>query len=165
VGSGNQQSTPFKGSSEVKVGHLAKREKYIATIEPWHGFQVVVYTPPPAPSRDALWDRNVVDEPVSWGHAVWCADLDGDGDEELIIGQRDPNKDRSEGTRGPGVWVYDPKAGRSGLEFTKHVIDDGGIGTEDLVAADLDADGRPDIVAGGRSSHNVKIYWNRGAAK
>jgi hypothetical protein len=30
------------------------------------------------------------------------------------------------------------------------------------VAADLDADGRPDVVAGGRASHNVKIYWNLG---
>ena len=29
------------------------------------------------------------------------------------------------------------------------------------MAADLDGDGRPDIIAGGRSTHNVKIYWNR----
>ena len=29
------------------------------------------------------------------------------------------------------------------------------------MAADLDGDGRLDIVAGGRSTHNVKIYWNR----
>lgn len=163
VGTGNQDAAPFKGSSEVKVGRMASGQKYIATIEPWHGFQVVVYTPPNSP--EGLWNRHVVDEPVTWGHAVWCADLDGDGDEELIIGQRDANKPRSEGTQGPGVWVYDPKPGSSPLAFEKHVIDDGGIGTEDLVAADLDLDGRPDIVAGGRSTHNVKIYWNRGPAK
>jgi hypothetical protein len=35
------------------------------------------------------------------------------------------------------------------------------MGCEDAVAADLDADGRPDIIAGGRATHNVKIYWNR----
>ena len=29
------------------------------------------------------------------------------------------------------------------------------------LAADLDADGRIDIIAGGRATHNVKIYWNR----
>ncbi len=34
----------------------------------------------------------MIAEPLQWGHAVWCADLDGDGDDELIIGQRDPNK-------------------------------------------------------------------------
>jgi hypothetical protein len=71
------------------VGHLADGRRYLATIEPWHGFQVVVYTPPP--TTGTLWGRRVIDEPVQWGHAAWCADLDGDGDQELIIGQRDPN--------------------------------------------------------------------------
>ena len=32
---------------------------------------------------------------------------------------------------------------------------------EDAMAADLDGDGRPDIIAGGRSTHSVRIYWNR----
>ena len=43
VGAGNQEANPFKGASEVKVGHLLKNSPFIATIEPWHGFQVVVY--------------------------------------------------------------------------------------------------------------------------
>jgi len=159
VGAGNQETKPFKGSSEVKVGHLADGRRYIATIEPWHGFQVVVYTPPKA--GDGLWDRQVVDEPVQWGHAVWCADLDGDGDQELIIGQRDKTLDPNRKPGGPGVLIYDPKSGSGPLSFTRHVVEDGGVGTEDLVTADLDADGREDIVAGGRSTHNVRIYWNR----
>ena len=102
-------SKPSKGSSEVKVGRLADGRRYIATIEPWHGFQVVVYTPPA--SGQGLWDRRVVDEPVQWGHAVWCADLDGDGDQELIIGQRDKSNDPNREPKGPGVLVYDPKPG------------------------------------------------------
>ena len=36
-------------------------------------------------------NRQVVAEPLQWGHAVWCANLDQDKDDELIIGQRDPN--------------------------------------------------------------------------
>ncbi|HWE37549.1 MAG TPA: VCBS repeat-containing protein [Isosphaeraceae bacterium] len=169
LGSGNQESSPSKGASEIKVGRLGDGRRYLATIEPWHGFQVVVYTPPASATatavENALWRRQVVDEPVQWGHAVWCADLDGDGDDELIIGQRDPNKPGAPGARGPGVWAYDPKADGDSLRFTKHLIDDGGIGCEDLVAADLDADGRPDIVAGGRSTHNVKVYLNRKSAE
>ena len=158
LGAGNQEAKPFKGSSEIKVGRLANGRKYLATIEPWHGFQVVVYTPPE--TGQGLWIRHVIDEPVQWGHAVWCANLDDDADDELIIGQRDKNADSAAKPSGPGVRIYDPRPGSS-LEFTRHVIDEGGVAVEDLVAADLDGDGRNDIVAGGRATHNVKIYWNR----
>ncbi len=169
IGTGNQESEPNKGASEVKVGTLADGRYYIATIEPWHGHQVVVYTPHgggvyPIRVRVRLsWDRHVVAEPVQWGHAVWCADLDGDGDNELIIGQRDPNPAGTPGMKGPGVFVFDPKPGPRDVNFERHTIDDGGMACEDLVAADLDGDGRPDIIAGGRATHNVKIYWNRKA--
>ena len=164
VGGGNQDANPSKGSSEVKVGRLKSGGTYIATIEPWHGFQVVVYSPPMetvASSPPPLWSRQVIAEPLQWGHAVWCADLDGDGDEELIIGQRDPNKSGSSVPKGPGVFVFDPKPGSNPLSFERHTIDDGGMACEDALAADLDGDGRPDLVAGGRATHNVKIYWNR----
>jgi hypothetical protein len=172
IGSGNQQSQPSKGSSEVKVGRLQGGGSYVATIEPWHGYQVVVYAPPTEPavsgaSRDAaapqLWARTVIAEPLQWGHAVWCANLDDDGDEELIIGQRDPNKPGASAPRGPGVFVFDPKPGAQSraVTFERHTIDDGGVGCEDAMAADLDGDGRLDIIAGGRSTHNVRIYWNR----
>jgi hypothetical protein len=162
LGTGNQEAKPSKGSSEIKLGSLSDGRKYIATIEPWHGFQVVVYTPPKAGT--GLWDRKVIDEPLQWGHGVWCANLDDDPDQELIIGQRDKNKDGIT-PAGPGVRVYDPKPGSGPLEFTRHVIDDGGVAVEDLVAADLDGDGRNDLIAGGRATHNVKIYWNRPSAK
>ena len=159
LGEGNQTAKPFKGASEIKVGKLANGGRYIATIEPWHGSQVVVYTPP-HPSSKKLWTRQVVDEPVQWGHAVWCADVDGDGDEEIIIGQRDKSPQTSRGVSGPGVYIYDPKPGADALKFERHAVDEGGVATEDLIAVDLNGDGRPDIVAGGRATHNVKIYWN-----
>ncbi|WP_422927429.1 FG-GAP repeat domain-containing protein [Singulisphaera sp. PoT] len=159
IGEGNQETKPFKGSSEVKVGRLGDGRKYVATIEPWHGFQVVVYTAPK--SGKGIWDRMVVDEPLAWGHAVWCADVDGDADQELIIGQRDKSKEASRQPQGPGVFVYDPETSSGSLKFTRHVVEDGGVGTEDLVAADLDGDGDNDIIAGGRSTHNVRIYWNQ----
>ncbi len=159
LGKGNQETMP-KGSSEIKLGNLADDRPYIATIEPWHGYQVVVYTPQ-VNARD-LWKRRVIDEPVQGGHAVWVANLDDDADEELIIGQREANKSPNDGAKGPGVWIFDPKSGTAPVEFSRHILDDGGMAAEDLVAADLDGDGRPEIIAGGRSTHNVKIYWNRG---
>ncbi len=158
IGTGNQQSAPNKGASEVKFGRLRDRSEYIATIEPWHGFQVVAYTPA---GRGRLWSRTVVDEPLAWGHAVWCADLDGDGGDELIIGQRDPSKDPARSPKGPGLFVYAPSRRESRLAFDRHVIDDGGVAVEDALAADLDGDGRVDLIAGGRATHNLKVYWNR----
>lgn len=163
LGSGDQTSAPFKGSSEIKVGRLADGGMYLATIEPWHGHQVVAYTPPKPGEGGGptLWRRQVVAEPLAWGHAVWTADLDGDGDDELIIGQRDPNRQAPDAPRGPGVYVFDPKPTDDGLAFDRRAIDDGGVACEDALAADLDGDGRSEIIAGGRATHNVRLYWNR----
>jgi hypothetical protein len=88
LGVGNQDNPKSnRGSSEIKQGHLKNGKKFIATIEPWHGNQVVVYTEPGA--AGALWDRHVIDDELKWGHAVSIADLDGDGSDELVIGVRD----------------------------------------------------------------------------
>ncbi len=159
LGAGDQESAPFKGASEIKLGRLANGSSYLATIEPWHGNQVVVYTPPDDPKD--LWRRQVVAEPLTWGHAVWCANLDDDGDDELIIGQRDHNPGDADPPRGPGVFVFDPRPSGASLSFERHTLDDGGMACEDAVAADLDGDGRIDVVAGGRATHNVRIYWNK----
>jgi hypothetical protein len=172
LGDGNQEAQPFKGASEIKYGRMGSGPGYIATIEPWHGFQVVVYSPEKWTEYPAArlvlprgpWVRRVIAEPLRWGHAVWCANLDDDPDDELIIGQRDPNQGEAT-PKGPGIFVFDPKRSGDGLEFTRHTIDDGGMACEDALAADLDGDGRNDIVAGGRATHNVKIYWNRGPAR
>jgi len=161
IGEGDQAASPFKGASEVKVGRLADGSRYVATIEPWHGNQTVVYSPAKGAPDGALWNRRVLAAPMPWGHAVWCADLDGDGDDDLIIGQRDPSPQGVEAPRGPGVFVFEAKPGEHGPEFERHAVDDGGMACEDAVAADLDGDGRPDLIAGGRATHNVRIYWNR----
>jgi hypothetical protein len=160
LGEGNQANPKSnRGASEVKQGKLRNGHRFIATIEPWHGNQVVVYTPPADPAK-GLWDRHVVDERLKWGHAVWCADLDGDGDDELIIGVRDNMSNRPQEQR--GVRVYKAVDG-SGAKWARHIVEDGGVAVEDLAVADLNGDGRMDIVAVGRQTHNARIYWNEGA--
>jgi hypothetical protein len=170
IGEGNQSNPKSnRGASEIKQGKLKNGKKYIATIEPWHGNQVVVYTEPaagaPSPPagegevRGKLWDRHVIDDQLKWGHAVWVADLDGDGDEELIIGVRD-NRSNKPAER-CGVRLYKCVDGK-GAKWVRQIIEDGGVAVEDLAAIDLDGDGKIDIVAVGRQTFNARIYWNQG---
>lgn len=164
LGEGNQANpTSNRGASEVKMGHLAAGRKVIATIEPWHGNQVVAYTPPAKEGAGPLWARHVVDEQLRWGHAVSFADLDADGVDELVIGVRDdPNlKAGDKHTQRRGVRLYRSTDG-IGAAWDRHIIEDGGVAVEDLTVADLNADGRPDIVAVGRATGNCRIYWNQG---
>lgn len=144
------------GAGEVKIGRLAGNRKFIATIEPMHGTTVAVYTAPKSPGE--LWTRHVLDESLKEGHGVWTADLDRDGSDELIIGHRV----KGDGpVAGPGIYIYDAQDAE-GAQWAKHVLDDGGVAVEDLIAEDLNGDGWIDIVAGGRATHNVKLYINKG---
>jgi hypothetical protein len=92
---------------------------------------------------------------LKWGHAVWCANLDADEDEELIIGVRDDRDAKFKS----GVRIYDPKDPR-GQKWQRTFLDPGGVAVEDLCAGDLNSDGRIDIVAVGRATKNVRVYWN-----
>jgi hypothetical protein len=158
IGAGNQDNPGgSRGSSEVKRGRLKDGTPFIAAVEPWHGHQVVVYTPPA--DRAGLWKRHVLDDRLRWGHAVWCVDLDGDGGDELVVGVRDDLSARPGERR--GVRVYKSVAGRW-EKWERLLLDEGGVAVEDLAVADLDGDGRPDIVAVGRASHNARVYFNRG---
>jgi hypothetical protein len=158
LGAGNQDNPKgSRGSSEIKQGKLKNGKKFIATIEPWHGNQVVVYTEPA--KKDERWDRHVIDEQLRWGHAVSVADLDGDGSDELIIGIRDEPKKTDPFTNSRGVRVYKATDDK-GARWQRQIVDDGGIAVEDLTVLDLDGDGRVDIVAVGRQTRNVRIYWN-----
>ncbi len=90
IGEGNTEEKGDIGAGEVKIGRFRSGRIYIATIEPWHGNQVVVYLPPT--EKEDLWERKVLDSKLKQGHALWCADMDDDGDEEIVVGWREPSE-------------------------------------------------------------------------
>jgi hypothetical protein len=152
----NADNSQDRGAGEIKVGRWGK-ERLLATIEPMHGDKAVVYLPS-SEDRKSDWTRIVLDDTLKQGHAVWTVDLTGDDRDEIVIGHREPG---TGDIRGPGLYVFE-SASDDGQAWKKHVIDDGGCAVEDARAADLNGDGRPDLIAGGRATHNVRIYWNRG---
>ena len=133
---------------EIKLGSVAGR-RMLATVEPWHGQSIVIYAEQPG-----TWARTVIESEIAGGHALGWADFDGDGSDELAVGWRDAKPVK------PGVAIY--SVDRNGALRSKSMVDEGGMATEDLVVADLNGDKRPDIVASGRATRNVKIYWNEG---
>jgi hypothetical protein len=160
LGTGNQENLKSsRGASEIQIGRIGpNKTTVIGTVEPWHGNQIVVYTPNDAKKA---WDRRVLDAQLRWGHAIKFADLDGDGTDELIAGVRDdPNPKQGDTfTERMGVRLY-RNSGPKVETWTRHLLDEGGVAVEDLAVADLNGDGKPDIVAVGRKTGNCRIYWN-----
>lgn len=143
VAAGDPAPAPRSGSSDVQIGALGA-QRFIATIEPWHGNQVVVYRQ----QRGDWGPRTVIDSVVVDGHALIVADLDGDGSDEIIVGQRG-------GTR--SAWIYTANAnGR----WTRSTLDEGGMAAAGCTAVDLNGDGRIDIVCIGTATANLKWYEN-----
>ena len=160
LGAGASGDKPeLRGAGEIKIGKFKNGGRFLATVEPMHGTSVAVYVANAGSSLPLR--RIVIEETLKQGHAVWAADLDGDGTDELVIGHREAGT----GTvKGPGLYVFSSEDD-TGMKWSKHVIDDGGVAVEDALAADFNGDGRIDLVAGGRATQNVKLYLNAGPAK
>lgn len=144
-----------QGSGEIKQGRLAGGGIFLTTIEPMHGTDVVVYLLSGDPRQNPP-QRQLIDDTLRGGHALGCADLDGDGDDEIVAGHRE--QQAGEPAAAVGLQVYDRQSDGS---WKKHRIDIGSVACEDLTIADFDGDGRSDILAGGRATHNLRLFLNR----
>ncbi len=135
-------------AGEVKVGRVGG-VRTLAVIEPWHGTTLAIYREPAKGTRGP-WTRQVIDDTLTGGHAIGWADVDGDGSDELVAGWREKEV---------GVAIYRITSATD--RPARVMIDAGGMAAEDLTVADLDGDRRPDVIASGRRTANVRIYWNR----
>jgi len=151
--------TESGGAGEVRLGKLAGSKRFFATLEPMHGTNLVVYTPPTESGGKSLWQRNVLDSSLVDGHALACGDLLGIGSDQIVVGWRAMNK--------PGVKVgiklFTP-LDADGKNWRQTLVDDNTMACEDLTLADLNGDGKLDIVAAGRATKNLKVYFNQGLA-
>lgn len=141
---GNPDPWPRGGSSEIAVGRLGD-DRFLSTIEPWHGNQVVIYLP-----HKQTWERQVIETKLNDGHVLLTADLNQDGRDEIIAGYRG---------QGRSVYIYSSDDS-TGNRWSRRVLDDGGMGAAGCAVADLNADGRPDVACIGTATANLKWYEN-----
>jgi hypothetical protein len=145
---GDPQPWPKSGTSDVALGRLGS-QRFIATVEPWHGNEIVIY------KQDGTnWARQQIDDSITDGHAIVTLDIDGDGRDEVVVGQRG-------GAR--SLMLY--AASADGATWSRHAIDDGGMAGAGCAAADLNGDQKIDVVCIGSATANLKWYENVGKKK
>lgn len=101
LGEGDQtgQAGQFRGCGNVAYGRVGDDPyAYLATVDPFHGNLVTVYTRAPGHAlTDHPWKRTVLDtfgpfDPMTQGpgHHVVTGDFDGDGDDEFLVALKGP---------------------------------------------------------------------------
>jgi hypothetical protein len=99
------------------------------------------------------WLRHTIDTSFSQSHALALADIDGDGEPELLTGKRYRGHDGGDpGSYDPLV-VYYYKLDRKTAQFTRVPISmngTAGVGTQ-FIVADLDGDGDIDLATAGKT--------------
>lgn len=145
---GDPAPWPKSGASEIAVGMLGK-ERFLTTLEPWHGNQIAVYR-----FGKTDWERLVIDDTLVDGHTLQTADLNSDGRDEIIAGYRGQG-------RSVHLYSFDPKRKKWG----RQTLDEGGIAAASCAVADLNGDRKPDIACIGSATTNLKWYENLGTQK
>ncbi len=126
ISAGSPAPWPNGGAGAVVVGRLAGKQ-FFASIEPFHGNMVVVYT------QDALglYRRHVIDDALTTGHALTLVDVDGDGVPEIVAG----------GNRTKANLFFYRATDKSGQSWTKMLMDND-MAASNCVDADIKGIGR-----------------------
>ena len=111
--------------------------------------EVVWYENNGTPRDGKPWKKHVICRPFPQGFEAVAADLDGDGQIEVVA--------TAWGANG-GLYWFKHDGDPCGT-WSRHVLKEGWAMANQVIVADLDGDGRPDIVAGAERGSNELRWW------
>jgi hypothetical protein len=148
----------IKGMGELRRCQSTGFLYSLVAVEPFHGNELVDYVPQRVGGQ-MTFQRHVLTDKLVEGHALACGDLLGQKISQVVIGWRgNPTNPNPENV---GIMLFTPADAAHSL--WRETLIDNKIACEDLVLADLNGDGKLDIVGAGRATHNLKIYLNQTA--
>ncbi|MDA0809319.1 MAG: VCBS repeat-containing protein [Planctomycetota bacterium] len=146
-----QLTKDFAG--EIRDGKLPNGKRFIATVEPKHGSVCAVYSEPA--KQGDLWPPvKVLVDKLKDGHALACADFLGVGSDQIVVGWRAMNDPGV-----PGIKLFTP-IDKDATKWREDRLSSEEIAVEDIKVADLNGDGKVDIVAAARQTKNLVVFFN-----
>ena len=103
--------------------------------------------------RPPQFRRHVVSLSARYARSVYAADLDGDGDLDLMSASQDDGK----------VAWYE-NLGGSPIQWREHILEVGAYGVQHVHADDLDGDGDIDVVVAVEYDNTIRWYENLGGS-
>jgi hypothetical protein len=111
--------------------------------------QLVWYQNDGTPSDGKPWNKHVICSAFDQGFEAVAADLDGDGQMEVVATT----------AFSPGALYWFKHDGAPWGTWTKRVLKHGWVMANQVLIADLDGDGRPDIIAEAERGSNELRWW------
>src|SRR5262249_35178503 len=119
---------------------------------------LVLWYENPGDPRTKPWTRHVIDAKSGRpGHGM-PADIDGDGDLDVIMALGMDANPNDTGTR-EIAWYENIGRDGKGTEWKKHVIVGNFDNAFEAIAVDLSGDGRLDVAATSWASPNGRVAW------
>jgi hypothetical protein len=119
-----------------------------------HDYGIFWYEQKKNPRGNRVWLKHPIDTSWSQAHALTLADLNGDGQLELVTGKRYYAHDHDPGANEPlGVYWYERIMINGTVHWKRHILDystrtGGGM---QIAVVDIDGDGDLDIIVAGKS--------------
>ncbi len=113
--------------------------------------------PGPAQGSGGAWKARVIDPVITGIHCLRAADIDNDGQQDLIINNFEPEKGLGDSI----AWLRVPKDPQTAEQWERYVFADGDArgGSHYMGAGDIDGDGWKEIAVGAKGKPFADGNW------